>query len=119
MPKNLILKDQSGSDDEYELSEQAFVYYVNNGVFGSFNWILYDLAHVKSLLQNRPRPDVRYYSASVLGPTCDGLDHIVESCDLPERHVGDWMLFEQVGVHTVAAASALDGYQRPAGCYKM
>ncbi|XP_032256160.1 ornithine decarboxylase-like [Phoca vitulina] len=92
---------------------------MNDGVNGSFNWILYDHAHVKPLLQKRPKPDSRYYSTSILGPTCDSLDHIVESCDLPEMHVGDWMLFENVGAYTVAAASTLDGYQRPAGYYKM
>lgn len=95
------------------------MYYMNDGVYGSFNWILYDRAHVKSLLQNRRKLDVTYHSASVLGPTCDGLNHIVESCDLPKGHVGDWIFFDKMGVHTVAAASALDGYQRPAGCYKI
>ncbi|KAF3826347.1 hypothetical protein GH733_008872 [Mirounga leonina] len=100
-------------------SEQTFMYYVNDGVYGSFNCILYDHAHVKPLLQKRPKPDEKYYSTSIWGPTCDGLDRIVERCDLPEMHVGDWMVFENMGAYTVAAASTFNGFQRPTIYYVM
>ncbi|XP_025782912.1 ornithine decarboxylase [Puma concolor] len=117
--KKLVVKEQTGSDDEDESSEQTFMYYVNDGVYGSFNCILYDHAHVKPLLQKRPKPDEKYYSTSIWGPTCDGLDRIVERCDLPEMHVGDWMLFENMGAYTVAAASTFNGFQRPTIYYVM
>lgn len=112
-------KEQPGSDDEDESNEQTFMYYVNDGVYGSFNCILYDHAHVKALLQKRPKPDEKYYSSSIWGPTCDGLDRIVERCNLPEMHVGDWMLFENMGAYTVAAASTFNGFQRPNIYYVM
>ncbi|KAK1343900.1 hypothetical protein QTO34_014456 [Cnephaeus nilssonii] len=51
--KKLVLKEQTGSDDEEESGEKTFIYYVNNGVYVSFNCILYDHVHVKSLLQKR------------------------------------------------------------------
>ena len=89
------------------------MYYVNDGVYGSFNCILYDHAHVKALLQKRPKPDEKYYSSSIWGPTCDGLDRILERCNLPEMHVGDWMPFENMGAYTIAAASTFNGFQRP------
>ena len=74
------------------------MHYVNDGVYGSFNYILYDHAHVKAMLQKRPKPDEKYYSSSIWGPTSDGLDQIVERCNLPEMHVGGWMLFEDMGI---------------------
>nr|XP_035946556.1 ornithine decarboxylase-like [Halichoerus grypus] len=117
--KKLVLREQTGSDDEDESSEQTFMYYVNDGVYGSFNCILYDHAHVKPLLQKRPKPDEKYYSTSIWGPTCDGLDRIVEHCDLPEMHMGDRMVFENMGAYTVAAASTFNGFQRPTIYYVM
>ncbi|XP_005000367.1 ornithine decarboxylase isoform X1 [Cavia porcellus] len=117
--KKLVLREQAGSDDEEDASEQTFMYYVNDGVYGSFNCILYDHAHVKPLLQKRPKPDERHYPSSIWGPTCDGLDRIVERCALPELHVGDWLLFENMGAYTVAAASTFNGFQRPTIHYVM
>ncbi|MBZ3880858.1 Ornithine decarboxylase [Sciurus carolinensis] len=88
-------------------------------LIASFNCILYDHAHVKPLLQKRPKLDEKNYSSSIWGPPCDGLDWIVERRDLPEMLVGDWMLFENMGSYTVAAASTFNGFQRPTINYVM
>uniref|UniRef100_A0A8C5KXL4 Ornithine decarboxylase n=1 Tax=Jaculus jaculus TaxID=51337 RepID=A0A8C5KXL4_JACJA len=96
--KKIVLKEQTGSDDEDESNEQTCMYYVNDGVCGSFNCILCDRAHVKPLLQRRPKPDEQCYSS---------------------MHVGDWMLFENMGAYTVAAASTFNGFQRPTIYYVM
>ncbi|KAB0349610.1 hypothetical protein FD754_014467 [Muntiacus muntjak] len=73
--KKLILKEQTASDDEEESSEQTVMYYMNDGVYGSFNY-------------------EKCYSSSIWGPICDYLDHIVEPCN---QRVGSWMLFENIG----------------------
>ncbi|XP_056420162.1 ornithine decarboxylase [Hyla sarda] len=118
--KKVMVSEQSGSDDEDDFScNKTLMYYVNDGVYGSFNCILYDHAHVKPMLQKKPKPDEKYYSSSIWGPTCDGLDRIVERFDLPELHVGDWMLFENMGAYTVAASSTFNGFQRPSIYYVM
>lgn len=115
-----MFKEQTGSDDEDESSEQTFMHYVNDGVYGSFNCILYDHEHVKLLMQKRCKPDEKYYSSSIWGPTCDGLDRIIEHCGLLEMHVGDWMLFDwMLGAYTVATASTFNGFQRPTIYYVM
>lgn len=118
--KKVMLAEQTGSDDEDDASnDKTLMYYVNDGVYGSFNCILYDHAHVKPILQKKPKPDEKFYSSSLWGPTCDGLDRIVERCDLPELQVGDWMLFENMGAYTVAASSTFNGFQRPTLYYVM
>ena len=43
----------------------------------------------------------------------------MEHCNLPEMNVGDWMLFENLGAYTVAAASTFNGFQRPNIYYVM
>ena len=35
--QNLIIKEQTCSDNEDESSEKTFMYYMNDGVYGSFN----------------------------------------------------------------------------------
>ncbi|XP_062863473.1 ornithine decarboxylase [Trichomycterus rosablanca] len=112
--KKVIMKEQSGSDDEDdETSDRTLMYYVNDGVYGSFNCILFDHAHVLPVLHKKPKPDERMYPCSMWGPTCDGLDRIVEQCDMPDLQVGDWLLFENMGAYTVAASSTFNGFQRP------
>ncbi|XP_060056988.1 LOW QUALITY PROTEIN: ornithine decarboxylase-like [Erinaceus europaeus] len=115
----IVLQEQSGSDDEDESGEQTFMYYVNDKMYGSFTCILYNHAQVKPLLQKRPKSDEKYYSSSIWGQMCDGLDGIVECCDLPEMLMGHRMLFENIGAYTVAAASTFNGFQRPIINYVM
>lgn len=58
------------------------MYYVNDGVYGSFNCLLYDHAIVYPKIwgrENEPQ-----FASSVWGPTCDGLDCIMKECYLPE-----------------------------------
>uniref|UniRef100_G1Q0J1 Ornithine decarboxylase n=1 Tax=Myotis lucifugus TaxID=59463 RepID=G1Q0J1_MYOLU len=100
------LKEQTGSDDEDELSKKTFMYYEDGRVHGSCNRILYDYEHMKPLLQKRPKPDEKYYLSSIWGPICDGLNRIFEHCGLSVR---DWMLFENMGAYTMAAASTMSG----------
>ncbi|EDO28248.1 predicted protein, partial [Nematostella vectensis] len=118
--KKVMVNEQSGSDDEEDAAnDKTLMYYVNDGVYGSFNCILFDHAHVKPVLTKKPKPDESFYSSSIWGPTCDGLDRIVERFDLPELQVGDWMLFENMGAYTVAASSTFNGFQRPTLYYVM
>ncbi|XP_061700511.1 ornithine decarboxylase [Syngnathoides biaculeatus] len=112
--KKVIVDDESASDEEDDcISDRSLMYYVNDGVYGSFNCILYDHAHCLPILHKKPKPDEAMYPCSIWGPTCDGLDRIVEQCNLPDMHVGDWLLFENMGAYTVAASSTFNGFQKP------
>ncbi|XP_061099861.1 ornithine decarboxylase-like [Conger conger] len=112
--KKVVMKEQTASDDEDDgANDRTLMYYVNDGVYGSFNCILYDHAHVLPCLHKKPKPDERTYPCSIWGPTCDGLDRIVEQCILPDLPLGEWMLFENMGAYTVAASSTFNGFQKP------
>ncbi|KAK2843637.1 hypothetical protein Q7C36_011852 [Tachysurus vachellii] len=67
----------------------------------------------------KPKPDEHMYPCSIWGPTCDGLDRIVELCTLPDLQVGDWLLCENMGAYTVAASSTFNGFQKPDIYYVM
>ncbi|XP_075460636.1 antizyme inhibitor 2-like [Ascaphus truei] len=117
--KKEVLLEQSGSEDEDHCSNKTIMYYVNDGVYGSFNCIFFDHAHPKPILHKKPFPDQPVYSSSLWGPTCDGLDRIAEHIQLPEQYVGDWLLFDNMGAYTVAASSTFNGFQQSQIHYAM
>ncbi|XP_060790662.1 ornithine decarboxylase-like [Neoarius graeffei] len=112
--KKVNMIEESSSDDEDDgTSDRTIMYYVNDGVYGSFNCIFFDHAHVFPIVHKKPKPDEHMYPCSIWGPTCDGLDRIVELCTLPDLQIGDWLLFENMGAYTVAASSTFNGFQKP------
>ncbi|KAM3933755.1 antizyme inhibitor 2 [Leptodactylus fuscus] len=121
---NIIAKkevnlESSGSDDEDCYPNKNIMYYINDGVYGSFNCIFFDHAHPIPILHKKPSPDQQSYSSSLWGPTCDGLDRIAENLQLPELQVGDWLLFDNMGAYTVAASSTFNGFQQSCIHYAM
>ena len=57
------------------------------------------------------------YESSIWGPTCDGLDCILETTQLPELEVGDWIYFKDMGAYTMASASTFNGMPAPTRSY--
>ncbi|XP_032665387.1 ornithine decarboxylase 1-like [Odontomachus brunneus] len=87
------------------------MYYINDGVYGSFNCLLYDHQHVTPL----PLKDGcgKLIPSSIWGPTCDGLDKVVENILLYDMELGDWILFENMGAYTLPVASPFNGFPVP------
>ncbi|KAJ2719529.1 Ornithine decarboxylase [Coemansia sp. Benny D115] len=93
---------------------RAFMYYVNDGVYGSFNCIIFDHQHPQPrVLESSRRVDGQQalFESSIWGPTCDSMDCIVPTVQLPELQVGDWLVFDNMGAYTVSAASRFNGFQ--------
>lgn len=94
---------------------KRFLYYLNDGVYQSFNCIFFD--------HTSPKPEILHpnpgetYGSTVFGPTCDGLDCIAKDIMLPELQVGDWVYFRNMGAYTVAAASHFNGFAPPQKMY--
>ncbi|OWF38568.1 ornithine decarboxylase 1-like [Mizuhopecten yessoensis] len=119
--KRVVARDQHGENAEpmdYPTADEepSIMYYVNDGVYGSFNCLLYDHATVTACVPNEVECELPYTS-SVWGPTCDGLDCIHEEVKLPELQVGDWLYFSDMGAYTLAAASGFNGMPSPQRFY--
>jgi len=106
-----------------EDGSQQFRYYVNDGLYGSFNCMIYD-HQIKEgrLLEvdgevDASGNDAPVYKSSVWGPTCDGLDCIYKNVEIPEMQVGDRMYFPNMGAYTTAASSTFNGFPKPIKCY--
>jgi len=97
---------------------KQFLYYINDGVYQSFNCIFFD--------HNSPAPSVfrpltgdgkegkeetNLFKCTIFGPTCDSMDCIGKDILLPELHVGDFLYFKNMGAYTTAAASPFNGFK--------
>jgi len=107
------LMEEEDENKEKELQKEV-LYYLSDGVYGSFNNIVFDHA--------RPSPATFKNSDVVLksylfGPTCDSIDVICKDIDLPELEIGDWLYFMNMGAYTVASASSFNGFKPPNACY--
>ena len=91
--------------------------YINDGVYGAFNCIMFDhqtpQPYVLCLNGSFHVPaSVDMCAASVWGPTCDSIDVVCPVTRLPRTlQVGDWLAFETMGAYTVCAASQFNGFQ--------
>jgi len=89
-----------------------YLYYVNDGVYGSFNCIFFDHAHPTPypLLQQDGEVIIEKSKCNVFGPTCDSLDLICKGIELAKLEVGDWLYFPEMGAYTTAASSQFNGF---------
>jgi len=142
-------------------SDPSYMYYMNDGIYGSFNCLLYDHASVhpelapavRAVSKNKARaavsaalthlplvaaavqsritttepvglhrmsargysstPMPALYKSSIWGPTCDGLDCVVASAQMPKLEVGEWLMFRNMGAYTAAAGSRFNGFKLP------
>lgn len=97
--------------------------YINDGVYGNLNCILFDhqhptaqvLKHAGKVLYGSEDAcenlsSKKYYSFSIWGPTCDGLDCVLSKVLLASNiQVGDWLYFGNLGAYTSAATTTFNG----------
>lgn len=99
--------------------EQSYMYYVNDGMYGAFNCILFDHQVVipKVLSKNGmysydKQLNEPSYECSIWGPTCDSIDCLSKSTRLPLLEEGDWIYWENMGAYTICAASQFNGFKK-------
>jgi diaminopimelate decarboxylase len=107
-----------------ENGQKGVMYYMNDGVYGSFNCTIFDHWIVEPTPFFLPSPEDEPgrtttdnqrepLLTTLWGPTCDSMDLIRKDIILPEMQVGEWMLFKEMGAYTIAAASTFNGFQLP------
>jgi len=89
--------------------EKIIVYYLNDGIYGSFNCIYFD--HNKPTILPFNERDGKLFKSILFGPTCDSIDLISENIMLPELAVGEWVYVENFGAYTSASSSGFNGFK--------
>lgn len=97
--------------------ELGFMYYVNDGVYGSFNCLVFDHATVHPEVLDKKDKEAEKFPSSIWGPTCDSLDCITKGVMLPKVDVGEWLFFRNMGAYTCSAASTFNGFNKPPKYY--
>jgi ornithine decarboxylase len=130
-------KNNENSENEKNLEKnncldksKSFMYYISDGVYGSFNCVLYDHWELSDLSQMKffvwddylsefvikQKEDLKHkkkFSSTIWGPTCDSMDCLVKNFAMPELKTGDWMVFDNAGAYTIAAGCEFNGFPRP------
>jgi ornithine decarboxylase len=77
-------------------------YYLDDGLYGSYNGQLYDHALYPISVPGRKGPT---YPSVLAGPTCDSIDVVREDIMLPELQLGDLVVGRMMGAYTACSAS--------------
>jgi diaminopimelate decarboxylase len=129
-PSSPRSKDDEEKSNDAEKSEETqsvdlepppprkeVLYYLSDGVYGSFNNIVFDHAQPRPKLLNPKEAPLA--KSCLFGPTCDSIDVICKDLDLPSLEIGDWLYFLNMGAYTVASASSFNGFRPPNAKYFM
>jgi ornithine decarboxylase len=92
-----------------ETGEKVIVYYLNDGIYGSFGCIYFD-HNTPTVLPFNERND-KVHKSRLFGPTCDSIDLISNEIMLPELAIGEWVYVENFGAYTVASSSNFNGFK--------
>jgi ornithine decarboxylase len=109
----------NASEDEGSEQNELISYYINDGVYGSFNCTLYDHVEVfpQVLFSGADSSTIaKAIPSTVWGPTCDSMDKVATSA-LPKLEIGDWLLFDDMGAYTCCASSNFNGFANPTSHY--
>jgi ornithine decarboxylase len=82
--------------------EGRWWYYLDDGMYGSYNGQLYDHARYPIEVSRRKGP---VHPSVLAGPTCDSIDVIREDIPLPELKLGDLVIGRMMGAYTACSAS--------------
>lgn len=102
-------KRETYINPETNTKEDIIIYYLNDGVYGSFNCIYFD-HKTPIVLPFNERNEKKLYKSKIFGPTCDSMDLISNEIMLPELAIGEWVYVENFGAYTTAASSSFNGF---------
>jgi len=93
-----------------EESGDNVLYYVDDGVYGSFSCMPFD--------HQKPEPQVfaeqrnrAVRKSTIFGPTCDSLDCLGKEFELPVMEPGEWLYFNIMGAYTSASTTHFNGFK--------
>jgi ornithine decarboxylase len=81
-------------------------YYLTDGVYHTFSGIIFD--HCQYPLKSFKKGPTQI--CSVFGPTCDALDTISMTDELPDLEIGEMVYAENIGAYSAASSTYFNGF---------
>lgn len=103
-----------------ETNEKRFIYYINDGIYGTFSGVMFDYFEFEIILYKREPMDNdnKKYNSIIFGPSCDSLDRITRGdVLLPKMSIGDIIVVRNIGAYSTASACEFNGFPRPSVKY--
>jgi len=97
--------------------QKSIMYYINDGVYASFNCLFYDHSECYPILLKDNLENLNFFKSSIWGPTCDGLDLVCKELYIPELETNEFMAFKDMGAYTISGAVAFNGIPLPKFIY--
>lgn len=89
--------------------DEQFVYYINEGVFGSFKDEMMGLEARVPISLRKTDINEKFVSR-MWGQTADELDCILKNVLLPKLEIGDWLIWKNMGAYTLSLAASSPGF---------
>jgi len=81
-------------------------YYIDDSVYHTYSGIIFDHCQYQVKAFKRGKKEI----CAVFGQTCDGLDTISQSEELPGLEIGDLVYSENIGAYSSASATCFNGF---------
>uniref|UniRef100_A0A3Q3WVC8 ornithine decarboxylase n=1 Tax=Mola mola TaxID=94237 RepID=A0A3Q3WVC8_MOLML len=106
---------ESIPDGEKDNADRMMMYYLSDGVYGSVSCLINDAAHseVEPYFHRAVKSSEQRYCSMIWGPTCDSIDKLTDNYWIPELHVGDWLLIDNMGAYSISLCTDFNGFERP------
>lgn len=83
-------------------------YYLDDGIYGSLSGLLYDHCKYQYRAVKKGKPQL----STLAGPTCDGLDVISNTEEMPELEINDIIYVPNIGAYSIASATDFNSIPR-------
>jgi ornithine decarboxylase len=81
-------------------------YYINDGVYQTYSGVIFD--HCQYPLKSFKKGPTQI--CSIFGPTCDALDTISMTEELPDMDMGELIYAENIGAYSAASSTYFNGF---------
>ncbi|KAF7645294.1 hypothetical protein LDENG_00206980 [Lucifuga dentata] len=109
----IMEKAAEHNNGEESSSDRLMHYYLNDGVHGSLAFLSEPVFKNISLYPYKTvDSSERRYRSVIWGPTCNSMDKIINNYWLPELHVGDWLLIDNMGAYSCSLATEFNGFEK-------